>query len=291
LEEVVVPGITSKSAVNPEQEIRILCEISQMAQKSGASVDLIEDILRTLGQIIDFRAASIYMFSRANDKLEEICNIGRRADLIDFVSFELGNGISAWVAKHKRPIVLNNLRKSKGGTRTRSFLSVPIIFGGVTRGVINLSHDEPDSYIRRDADVVGIVGSLVALVIERVKTQSELQALEQEIESLRRELDLGRAMKSTGERARIPGNMAEAINQEIANPLAIISGNAQFLMMTMKGSGQSVLRRLKAIDKEASNIMAATRNFTGSQVENTGQAAPRHDKRLVIHARRGIEKN
>jgi signal transduction protein with GAF and PtsI domain len=262
-------------------------------QKSGASLELVEEILKLLGQIVDFRSASLYMFSNQNGKLEEICNLGRRADLIDFVSFEMGNGISAWVAKHKRPIILNNLRKSKGGTHTRSFLSVPIIFEKETRGVLNLSHDEPDSYTKRDSEIVVITVSMLALLLERITTLNTNSAVQKDLDALKAELEFERMSNRDIDISVGSEEPTNVLNQRLANPLAIIAGNAQFLMMTMKGSGQSVLRRLKAIDKEASNILAMTQQQTASQNEAVKELSLRlnSENRLFLQTRDRFGKN
>lgn len=283
-------GESKRPTISAEQEIEILSEISSSVQKSGASLEQLEDILKLLGQVVDFRSASVYMFSGQTGKLEEVCNIGKRADLIDFVTFELGSGISAWVAKHKRPIMLNNLRKSKGGSHIRSFLSVPILFGKETRGVINLSHDEPDSYRKRDTQIVAVAGSVIALIVERMKTQEAIAVTREEMENLRAELEIEKKRRPILDRALYSEDLV-SINQRITNPLAIIAGNAQFLMMTMKSSGPSVLKRLKAIDKEASNIMALAQKLAAPAPNTARNLSLRmeSDNRLFLQTYEEVE--
>ena len=287
-----MPGAVRKPTISPDQEIAILSEISSLVQKSGASLEQVEELLKLLGQIVDFRSASVYIMGGQSGNLEEICNIGRRANLIDFVKFEMGSGISAWVAKHRRPIILNNLRRSKGGTHTRSFLSVPIIFANEIKGVINISHDEPDSYSKRDSELVAIAASLVALLIERVRVKEALAAKENENEGLKSELSFERTSRLSAGQYQASGDFATALNNSITNPLAIIAGNAQFLLMTMKGSDASVLRRLKAIDKEASNILSMTQKMTAEPSEPTKGLTLRMetDNRLFLQTRQRIGK-
>jgi len=239
-------------------ELKALCEISEAVQEVGISENSFEEILKKVGGIIDFRSASLFMFSRETGKLDEICTIGHRVDLINFVEFDMGMGISAWVAQKRRPILLNNLRKSKGGIHTRSFLSVPIVFMDEIIGVINLAHDEPDAFTRRDADILGIVSTLFALLSERICHKKFETCARAEIDSLNEQLKKTRIEMTKMENIRGAGDLSESLCKQIANPLAIIAGNAQFLLMTMKNSSSSVIRRLKAIDKEASNIIALT---------------------------------
>lgn len=242
-------------------ELGALGEISRTIQEADISEESYEEILKSIGRIIDFRSASLFMFSRETGKLDEICTIGHRVDLIDFVEFDMGQGISAWVAQKRRPILLNNLRKSKGGVHIRSFLSVPIVYGNEIIGVINLAHDEPEAFARRDSDVLGIISTLFALLSERIYHKKFEACARAEIETLNEQLNKTRTEMVKMENIRGGGDLLDSLSKKLANPLAIIAGNAQFLLMTMKNSSGSVIRRLKAIDKEASNIIALTSNL------------------------------
>ncbi len=245
--------------IGAEQEIKTLSEISTLVQSSPVEMNSFEEVLTKLGEIIDFRSASLYAFSKETGKLDEICTVGRRVDLIDFVNFEMGNGISAWVAKHGRPIVLNNLRKSKGGTHTKSFLSVPIVFAKEIAGVINLAHDEPDSFSKRDAEIVSIAASVMALLLERIIHERALSEKASRISNLEQEIE--KAKHQTVKQDLLPVGLEASLYQKISNPLAIISGNAQFLIMTLKNANPSVLKRLRAIDKEAGSIAAVSQHL------------------------------
>ncbi len=259
--------------VSLEQELKVLYEISEMVQQSAIEPNSFEEILKKLGKVVDYRSASLFTISKNDSKLEEISTIGRRVDLIDFVKFDLGTGISAWVAKQQRPIMLNNLRKTKGGTHTRSFLSAPIVFVNETVGILNLAHDEPEAFTNRDVEIVGVLTSTLALLIERIDYQKELALKTEELLAKTTELEMAKKKLLSVQQVQNTNELVVTLNQKINNPLAIIAGNAQFLLMTMKNSSGSVLKRLKAIDKEAANILTITeqlRDFhAGHQIGKT----------------------
>ncbi|HBZ02121.1 MAG TPA: hypothetical protein DEO84_12460 [candidate division Zixibacteria bacterium] len=242
----------NRKSISAEQEIKVLGEISSLVQQSPADKSSFEEIFKLLGKIIDFRSASLYLYSQESGKVEEAYTVGRKADLIDFVKFDMGSGISAWVAKHGRSIVLNNLRKSKGGTHTKSFISVPMIFANEIIGVLNLAHDETEKFSKRDSEVLSIATSIIALQVERIRHEQHLSERAREIAAL--ESELNAAKQNKVEDTQTGGGLGAFIYQKISNPLAIISGNAQFLIMTLKTANPSVVKRLKAIDKEASTI-------------------------------------
>jgi transcriptional regulator with GAF, ATPase, and Fis domain len=249
-------------------------ELSDLVQNSEADVESLEKVLKCLGKIVDFRSASLYLMSDGDGRLEEVCTVGRKVDLIDFVSFDMGSGISAWVAKHKRPIVLNNLRKSRGGTHTKSFLSVPLVFGGRVTGVINLAHDEPDSFTRRDAETVATASSIITLLLERISHREMIERMSKELETLKEDFRLARQKQAEAEQYLTSETMAALLHKKINNPLAIITGNAQFLLMTLKNSPSSVIKRLQAIDKETSVIASFMEGL--SKVDNGPEDEPLH---------------
>jgi GAF domain-containing protein len=214
-----------------------------------------------IGQVIDFRSASLYLLSVETGVLHEAAKVGRSVELISFVKFDMGMGFSAWVAKEKRPIVLNNLRKNHDGSNVRSFMSVPMVFKDELIGVINFAHDQPNAFSERDMQIVGIIAAETAVTIERMIYEYRLERKNEQLQEANERLQRAQAKLVELEKKQTAAEMAATLNHEINNPLAIIAGNAQFLLMTMKSSNPSIIKRLKAIDKEASVIAQITERF------------------------------
>lgn len=269
-------------AISPDQEIKIISEISSLVQTAKPEKEVFEEILKLLGKIVDFRSASLYLFMKEDGRLEEVCTVGRKVDLIGFVNFEMGSGISAWVAKHRRPIVLNNLRKSKDGTHTKSFISVPMLFMKEILGVLNIAHDEPESYTKRDAEIVSVVSSIMALLVERMSHQEALETKSRAIEILSKELENTRKQIRNDERGGAGQAASPGFAQKISNPLAIISGNAQFLLMSLKSGNSSTLKRLKAIEAEAGNIQEIVRETFNVQIGLNSAQSPKEQAQEPI---------
>jgi len=93
-----------------EKELAILYEISTLVQLSPSNEETFEKILTLITKVIDYRSASLFLVSMETDQLIEMAKVGRSVNLIDFVKFDMGMGFAGWVAKEKRPVVLNNLR-------------------------------------------------------------------------------------------------------------------------------------------------------------------------------------
>jgi len=155
--------------------------------------------------------------------------------------------------------VLNNLRK--GHDNMRSFMSVPMIFRDELIGVINFANEEPEAFTPRDMQLVGIIAAETAVTIERMIYENRLEKKNQELLVANERLNEAQSKLIELSKKQIAAAMAVTLNHEINNPLAIIAGNAQFLLMTMKDAHPSIVRRLKAIDKEASTIAQITERF------------------------------
>jgi len=244
-----------------EKELALLYEISTLVQLSPSNKETFEKVLQLIGEVIDFRSASMFLVSMETNKLHEVAKVGRSVDLIGFVRFDMGMGISAWVAKEKRPIVLNNLRKDHNGSHMKSFMSVPMIFKDELIGVINFANDQPGAFTQRDMQIVGIIAAETAVTIERMIYEYRLEKKNNELVEINRKLKKAQDKLIKLEKKQTAVEMAATLNHEINNPLAIIAGNAQFLLMTMKNSNPSIIKRLKAIDKEASAIASITEKF------------------------------
>lgn len=244
-----------------EEELALLYEISSLVQLSPSNEETYEKILKLIGKVIDFRSASLFLVSMENGQLTEVARMGQSVNLISFVKFEMGMGLSAWVAKQKRPVMLNNLRRDRNGARIRSFMSVPMIFKDELIGVLNFSNDQPNAFTERDMQIVGIIAAETAVTIERMIYEYQLKKKNDELIQANRKLKETQEKLIELEKRQTATQMAATLNHEINNPLAIIAGNAQFLIMTMKNSNPSILKRLKAIDKEAGIIAQITEKF------------------------------
>jgi len=147
------------------------------------------------------------------------------------------------------------------GNHIRSFMSVPMIFKDELIGVINFANDQPGAFSERDMQIVGIIAAETAVTIERMIYEYRLEKKNDELVEINRKLKRAQYKLIELEKKQTATEMAATLNHEINNPLAIIAGNAQFLLMTMKNSSPAIIKRLKAIDKEASAIANITEKF------------------------------
>ncbi len=162
--------------------------------------------------------------------MEEIASIGKRVDLIDFVRFDAGLGLSAWVAKEKRPILLSHLRRKRSGEGIKSFLSIPLILNGELFGVMNFGHIKENSFEPEEVKFLTLVSLPVTMSLERMFYYSEIEKLNQELRHTR-DLIPQFQLKINQMESMVPTpQLLENLNEKIKTPLSSIVENAEFLL-------------------------------------------------------------
>jgi len=102
--------------------------------------------------------------------------------IVDRLKLRLGEGITGWVAEHRKPVAVaanawadprfklfNNLPED----RFESLLSVPVMTRGRVVGVINLQNQNPHHYTAREIQLVSTIGFLAGAEIEMARLEGE----------------------------------------------------------------------------------------------------------------------
>jgi diguanylate cyclase (GGDEF)-like protein len=104
---------------------------------------------------------------------------GQHVDRITGIHFELGSGFSSWVAKQKKPILLNDLHPAQRSDRPEigSFLSVPMVVQGELIGVLNLSHSANLAFSEEHLRLLTLIAAQAAAILQRVLMYDEMARL------------------------------------------------------------------------------------------------------------------
>src|SRR5208282_5998342 len=103
-------------------------------------------------------------------------------EVVDRLKLRLGQGITGWVAEHRKPVAIahdamldprfqsfNELPED----RYEAFLSVPMLCRDKLVGVINVQHRERHAHSQREIQLVSTVGFLVGPEIEMAHVEAE----------------------------------------------------------------------------------------------------------------------
>jgi len=176
--------------VDAKSDIDVLHEI-------GSRIAAADPMHAVLGRVVDFVSSvvqcdSCFVYVLEDDALVLRASKTPHPDVVDRLKLRVGQGITGWVAEHKRPVAVgrhafedprfqtfNELPED----RYEAFLSVPVLSRGKLVGVINLQHRQPHEHSRQDIQLISTIGFLVGAEIEMARLEVENTQLSERLET------------------------------------------------------------------------------------------------------------
>ena len=162
-------------------KLRMLLDITMKISRSLDLEEVLVMVMDTLGSLIPYDAAGIYLLDE-NAKGEKSFHTEmlRGYEIEDLADPHLqpGEGIIGYVAETCKPVLANDVRQNQHYANkrrhTNSEMCVPIISNDEVVGVINLENDNLNAYDEDDLQVLQLLASQVAIIIEKVKLHEQV---------------------------------------------------------------------------------------------------------------------
>ena len=169
-------------------KLRMLLDITQKISRSLDLQEVLNQVMDTLDSLIPYDAAGIFVLQCVDPELvpegEEPCTFKAEAvrgydiDELSDLHLKLGEGFIGSVAVSGAPIISPDVRKDSvyinARDRTRSEMVAPIISNDEVIGVFDLESDELNAYSSDDLEVLMLLASQVAIIIEKVMLHEQL---------------------------------------------------------------------------------------------------------------------
>jgi uroporphyrinogen-III synthase len=181
-------NIDTQITVTPE--IEFLHEIG----KRIASADPLHQVLERVVEFVTavVKCDSCFVYVLENNELILGASKNPHSDVVDRLKIHVGQGITGWVAEHKKPVAVSRNASKDPRFQTfhelpedryEAFLSVPLLCRDKLVGVINLQHRQPHTHSQREIQVISTMGFLVGAEIEMARLEAENVKLSERLES------------------------------------------------------------------------------------------------------------
>ena len=169
-------------------KLRMLLDITKKISRSLDLQEVLNLVMDTLDSVIPYDAAGIFLLECVDQDSvpegEEACTFKAEAvrgydveELYD-LHLKLGEGFLGSVALTGKPIISNDVRNDpvyvNARDRTRSEMVAPIISNDEVIGCFDLESDELNAYSDDDLEVLMLLASQVAIIIEKVELHEQL---------------------------------------------------------------------------------------------------------------------
>src|SRR5215218_7652399 len=182
LKEIVAQGLTTTD------KLRMLLDITKKISRSLDLQEVLNLVMDTLDSLIPYDAAGIFVLQCVDPETvsagEEPCEFKSEAvrgydiDELSDLHLKLGEGFIGSVALTGKPIISNDVRSDpvyvNARDRTRSEMVAPIISNDEVIGCFDLESDELNAYSDDDLEVLMLLASQVAIIIEKVMLHEQL---------------------------------------------------------------------------------------------------------------------
>jgi sigma-B regulation protein RsbU (phosphoserine phosphatase) len=169
-------------------KLRMLLDITKKISRSLDLQEVLNLVMETLDSLIPYDAAGIFVLQCRDKELvpegEEPCEFKAEAvrgydiDELSDLHLKLGEGFIGSVALSAQPIISPDVRNDpiyiNARDKTRSEMVAPIISNDEVIGVFDLESDQFNAYSEEDLEVLMMLASQVAIIIEKVVLHEQL---------------------------------------------------------------------------------------------------------------------
>jgi sigma-B regulation protein RsbU (phosphoserine phosphatase) len=196
--------IQEKAGLSVVDKLRMLLDITKTISRSLDLDEVLNLVMDTLDSLIPYDAAGIYLVQCSGPVPEweggpdESCVFHTQAvrgydiDDLQELGLKMGEGLIGHVALSGKPFISLNVREEpryiNARAHTRSEMVAPIISNNEVIGVFDLESDELNAYSKDDLEILMLLSSQVAIIIEKVMLHDSLlekQRLETQLEVAR----------------------------------------------------------------------------------------------------------
>ncbi len=182
--EQIVERISESSSPDPAltvvDKLRMLLDITKTISQSSDLEEVLKLVMDTLGSLIRFDAAGIYLLEKADGDGEDQYIFKSKVIRGYRISFDLveprlrlGEGFIGHVAQTGEPLISPDVsadeRYFPARKRTKSEMVAPIISNDKVIGVFDLESDHLEAYTQDDLAILQLLASQVAIIIEKVR--------------------------------------------------------------------------------------------------------------------------
>jgi phosphoserine phosphatase RsbU/P len=182
IKEVSGPGLSTID------KLRMLLEITKTISRSLNLQEVLNIVMDTLDSLIPYDAAGIFVLDCKDKSLvaegEEPCEMqaesvrGYDIDELRGLHLKVGEGFIGHVALSGEPIISADVRNDpiyvNARSETRSEMVAPIISNDEVIGVFDLESDQLNAYSNDDLEILLLLASQVAIIIEKVMLHEQL---------------------------------------------------------------------------------------------------------------------
>jgi GAF domain-containing protein len=168
-----------KSKQKRLRELEFLMRSSRLINSTLNFNRLLDRIMKIVQDALNVETVSILFLNEKEESMVFEIARGKRDRKLRGLKVPLGEGVIGWVAKNRKPAIVNDLKKDKRysrhlekiiGLETRSIMSIPLMRVNRLIGVIEaVNRRGKDPFTQEDLDLFLSLGDHISFAIENAR--------------------------------------------------------------------------------------------------------------------------
>ena len=215
-------SIAPDEATAQLDRLRFLHRVARLVTTARTWDELMETVVDETRDALHADVSSLYLLDRDGVNLTLAATTGLDRYQIGRAQVPFGDGVTGRVAKSQKPLVIDDVGSDprflwvRGIDQRRfiaSMLSVPLVWGDETVGVLNVQTEKTRHFDEADVAHLGAIADILAGVVEKGRQQREAEARAAELVAI----DEARA------------ELIALVTHELRTPLAVVRAYVDLL--------------------------------------------------------------
>ncbi len=246
------------------EKIGLMAEISALCSDRGADETIYQTVLEKIATAVPYDSATLYLWESEKQNFQQRAEVNGKVDILSFLNVGHGSGVAGFVSVIEKPLLLTERNQSEHFDPRKDYatiLAVPLNSAGKPIGVVSLGCRAPGALGEKHVRLMTVIADQLSVSIERREYERTITRQHGELEDAHRRLKSAQERLIAQETLASVAQLAATVNHEINNPLAIVIGNVQCMLVENTTMTQKALSRLRRIEEAALRISETNRKL------------------------------
>jgi PAS domain S-box-containing protein len=185
-------------------DFELLLQTNRILSSTLDLDELLRAVMEMAAKVVKAEAASLLLLDEKTNELTFNVALGAAGGRIKEVRLKPGEGLAGWVAQHREPAVVNDVKadarwSGKGDARsdftTKQILAVPLLTKGHLIGVVEaINHKDGSPFTETDLKIFEAFSSQAAVAIENARLFTEVKGEKEKLATIFGEMSDGAAL-------------------------------------------------------------------------------------------------
>jgi PAS domain S-box-containing protein len=252
----------------------------EKAVVSAGAKQLLSEIIRIIQELFDNPHCAILLPDIQQELLYVVSSTGYRKEVLRNFRIAIGReGITGWVAKHKRPLYVPDVRKDRryiqGVIRGRSEIAVPLLIGKKLIGVLDVESQKLDAFTPKDIKILSQFATQAAVAIQNTQLYEQERKKSAQLRLINH---VSRRMAATLDRDKLLPILVKSIQRKFDyhHVMILLQETPDELTMKAEAGGYSSMRLAGYRQKKTEGIIGAVAQTGRTILANDVSKDPRY---------------